>query len=99
MWAGCGWSGPDRRWELYIVTPGLERSAAVAWPDVVAPPTLLDRFDALARLGYAVVEGGPEAWEWTERLDEQGRMLLVATTEVRPLRLDELPVTEEHQPG
>jgi hypothetical protein len=74
-----------------MVTPDLALSPlGITWPDA-GPPSLMQRYDALASLGYAVVEGGPGAWEWTERLGEHGRPLLVGLTAVRPLRADELP--------
>ncbi|WP_405797231.1 DUF6303 family protein [Streptomyces sp. NBC_01506] len=78
-------------WGLHILVDSAEVSLMTArWPDALCPPTLLDRYDALAVLGYAVVRGGPEAWEWLETLDAAGGMFLAAYAEVRPLRVDEL---------
>lgn len=93
--AGFGWSPDDDEWVLRIVRPELELSPlAVSWPETTAPPGLMERYDALATLGYAVVEGGPKAWTWAEAMDDEGRAILIAYTEVRPLRADELPAAE-----
>ncbi|MFG3231810.1 DUF6303 family protein [Streptomyces antibioticus] len=83
---GFGWSSQERAWVLYIISPGLELSElSVSWPEAVAPPSLLERYDTLAELGYAVVQGGPEAWEWSEVADDRGEVFLLAYAEVRPL--------------
>ncbi|MDX3400070.1 DUF6303 family protein [Streptomyces sp. ME01-18h] len=91
--AACGWSGEDQRWHLRIVLPEIvESPVEVFWEGAAAPPTLMDRYDGLADLGYAVVQGGPEAWEWCERLDDAGRTHLIGVTEVRPLTDEEAAV-------
>ncbi|WP_409473116.1 hypothetical protein [Streptomyces sp. HC307] len=41
-----------------------------------------------------VVHGGPEAWTWTEGVDDEGNAMLAAYAEVRPLRADELPAID-----
>ncbi|AVH59718.1 MULTISPECIES: DUF6303 family protein [Streptomyces] len=93
-YAGFGWS-PDNggEWALHLARPDLSGLSplSVTWPGQVGPPSLMQRYDALAALGYAVVRGGPEAWTWTEGADEQGNVMLAACTEVRPLGVEELP--------
>ncbi|MGW1039645.1 DUF6303 family protein [Streptomyces sp. NPDC002547] len=84
--AGFGWSPEEGMWVLRLASPELQlEPVAWTWPAVAGPPSLMDRYDALAELGYAVVQGGPEAWRWTEHVDEEGRPYLMALTEVRPL--------------
>ncbi|GAB1329859.1 DUF6303 family protein [Streptomyces sennicomposti] len=81
------------RWILYLALSDLSRMSliAVSWPGRSGPPSLLERYDALATLGYAVTEGGPNAWLWHEGLDDQGNAVVIAYTTVRPLRREELP--------
>ncbi|GHC26969.1 MULTISPECIES: DUF6303 family protein [Streptomyces rochei group] len=89
-WAACAWSGEDGMWQLRIIRPEIEVSPmTIVWEDAVRPPTLADRYDGLADLGYAVVTGGPDAWKWTETLDDVGRTYLSGITEVRPLTVAE----------
>ncbi|MEU9641508.1 DUF6303 family protein [Streptomyces sp. NPDC048188] len=91
--AGFGWSGEDGLWHLRIVRPEIEQSPLeVVWDSATAPPSLADRYDGLATLGFAVVEGGPAAWVWSEELDDAGRTHLIAVTEVRPLTDEEAAV-------
>ncbi|MGV9281642.1 DUF6303 family protein [Streptomyces sp. NPDC003730] len=91
--AGFGWSGEDGLWHLRIVRPEIEQSPLkLVWDSATAPPSLADRYDGLASLGFAVVEGGPAAWEWCEEMDDAGRTHLIAVTEVRPLTADEAAV-------
>ncbi|MFF5004114.1 hypothetical protein ACFY3G_14865 [Streptomyces phaeochromogenes] len=90
----CGWF-PDRGWHVQIVPPDYELSPImVLMPEAVGPPSLAERYDALATLGYVVVRGGPEAWDWLEGVGPMGETFVMAYTEVRPLRLDELPAME-----
>ncbi|MEU8532079.1 DUF6303 family protein [Streptomyces parvulus] len=89
-WAGFGWSGEHEVWELVLADPETGLTSGLEWDDGAGPPSLMDRYDALAGLGYAVVQGGPEAWQWVEKLDEEGRLHLYATTEIRPLTAEEL---------
>jgi hypothetical protein len=71
-------------WELYVVTDG----TSLKWPEHffkrTAPvPTVQERTDALALLGYAVADGA--AWEWGERpTGVTDRVKLLAAIEVRP---------------
>ncbi|MFC8265398.1 DUF6303 family protein [Streptomyces cinereoruber] len=92
--AVVSWADPETGeggWKLHLVTDEWEASPAVAsWPEAVGPPSLLDRYDALAALGYTVVEGGPEAWQWRERMQEGGHSCLYAYTSVRPLVLADM---------
>ncbi|MBM7091040.1 hypothetical protein JTP67_21350 [Streptomyces sp. S12] len=48
-------------------------------------PSLMERYDALAAIGYAVVDGGAEAWGWHETVTEHGTPVLCAEARVRPL--------------
>lgn len=90
--AALAWDSRNGEWSLQIIRPEWTASPmVVSWPATSGPPSLLERYDALAGLGFAVVEGGPQAWEWTEAMDDQGAPLLVGYTAVRPLRGDELP--------
>jgi hypothetical protein len=59
-----------------------------------APPTLLERYNALATLGFAVVKGGPGAWRWHEQLGDDGAMFLSAVADVRPLTASDV-LTED----
>ncbi|WP_411076651.1 DUF6303 family protein [Streptomyces sp. cmx-10-25] len=92
--AAVRWADPeggDGGWTLHLVTGDWELSPARArWPEAVAPPSLMSRYDALAALGYAVTEGGPDAWQWQEKLDEDGRMFFFGYTAVRPLVLKDV---------
>lgn len=89
--AALAWDSGNSEWSLRIIRPEWTASPmVVSWPVTSGPPSLLERYDALAGLGFAVVEGGPQAWEWTEAMDDQGAPLLVGYTAVRPLRGDEL---------
>ncbi|MEV0209434.1 DUF6303 family protein [Streptomyces sp. NPDC050788] len=98
--AGIGWAAEENAWVLHLVRPELElEPISVAWPEHSGPPSLLDRYDALAELGFAVVQGGPEAWEWVEKADEQGRPYVFGWTEVRPLTDREVAARVEAQDG
>ena len=87
--ATVSWSSADPdRWELRTVTPDGAISPLVSvWPDP-HPPTLLARYDALAGMGFNVLEGGADAWMWNETLTDEGDLLLVASTGIRPLTAD-----------
>ena len=77
--AGC--------WSVHIIDEdGLPTSGmAYKWVPGSPPPPLLDRYDALATLGFAVKEGGIEAWQWHELPPDRGRTKLVALADVRKL--------------
>ncbi|MFE5296411.1 DUF6303 family protein [Streptomyces sp. NPDC056632] len=94
-YAALKWSAEDGgSWMLHIARPGLEELSPVVarWPGRVwPPPSLLDRYDALEQLGFAVVEGGAEAWHWRESIDPDGEFFLHAATEVRPLVREDVP--------
>ncbi|MFF4754143.1 DUF6303 family protein [Streptomyces sp. NPDC002514] len=72
-------------WELYVVTDG----TTLEWPEHsferTAPvPTVQERADALALLGYAVPDGA--VWEWQEIPDgAMDRVELLASVDVRPM--------------
>lgn len=85
---------PEGGWSLHIADQDGEMSdALVVWDPSPTFVSLLDRYDALASLGFAVVEGGGAAWEWKEHDDGQGGTHWAGTTGIRPLRADELPST------
>ncbi|MEU1117815.1 MULTISPECIES: hypothetical protein [unclassified Streptomyces] len=91
MWAALGWDSECEggRWVLRIAyvngdAPALS-TLAVEWPDAAGPPSLLDRYDALAKLGLEVVHGGAEAWAWAEGMSVGGMPLLAGHAEVRPV--------------
>lgn len=91
MWAALGWDSEREggRWVLRIAYANGDEPAlstlAVEWPDAAGPPSLLDRYDALATLGFEVLEGGPGAWSWTEGMTDDGRPLLAGHADVRPV--------------
>lgn len=98
--AMLGWSAeipPAGLWRLRIVLPSGSYSKVYSEWDQVGPPTLMQRYDALASLGYAVVEGGPDAWQWREGLSEEGALLVVATTPLRLLTDGEAATQAEAQ--
>ncbi|KOT94006.1 hypothetical protein ADK87_31445 [Streptomyces sp. NRRL F-4711] len=70
-------------WELYIVTDRM----SLDWPEYSfgrsgPVPTLQERADALAQLGYAVTDGA--AWEWQEcSTGVMDRVELLASVDVQ----------------
>ncbi|MEU6481443.1 DUF6303 family protein [Streptomyces sp. NPDC047017] len=72
-------------WDLYVVTGG----ASWEWPEhsferTCPVPTLQERADALALLGYALPDGAE--WEWQELPSGvMDRVELLASVDVRPL--------------
>ncbi|MEV4863092.1 DUF6303 family protein [Streptomyces ossamyceticus] len=62
----------------------------VSWDPSPLPVPLVARYDALASMGFAVVQGGVEAWKWRELDGEDGGTSFMGVTEVRPLRPDEV---------
>lgn len=92
MWAALGWDAEHEggRWLLRIVSAVGDdvamSSVGVEWSATMSgPPSLLDRYDALAELGFEVVHGGAEAWAWAEGMTASGCPLLAGHTEVRPV--------------
>ncbi|MEU2598444.1 DUF6303 family protein [Streptomyces hirsutus] len=65
---------------------------SVGW-ELPRMPSLMERYDALAVLGYAVVEGGAEAWEWREGTLEDGSAGLLGRALIRPLTPEEATAT------
>ncbi|MFI0134744.1 DUF6303 family protein [Streptomyces luteogriseus] len=93
-WAFLHWTA-DRRptagWTLRVVDEEGEVSALrCSWDGPSQPPPLLTRYDALATLGFAVREGGTEAWEWREYTDDEGTTYFLGRTEIRQLRAEEV---------
>jgi hypothetical protein len=53
-------------------------------------PSLMERYDALTYMGYAVAEGGPEAWTWREGAMSDGSPCLLGEALIRPLTPEEM---------
>ena len=85
---------PDGEWRLYL---GLDDETlfpiSITW-GFAGMPSLMDRYDALRYMGYAVTEGGPEAWKWQEGALSDGSPGLLGVAEIRPLTAAE----EQTQP-
>jgi hypothetical protein len=101
----AGWSAlviwstfytPEGCWSMHLADgEGEESEVRARWDSRSTPPTLLERYDALAALGLAVVEGGAEAWQWTEQYDEEsGQSFWIGRTRIRALRFDEWPAID-----
>ncbi|MER6782722.1 MULTISPECIES: DUF6303 family protein [unclassified Streptomyces] len=73
-------------WRLYVVVLGSQ----APWPTYTfaggAVPTVQERSQALASLGYAVTDGGEWSWgEDQEQADDPASpVLLIAATDVAP---------------
>ncbi|MFE9481464.1 hypothetical protein ACFYNM_23010 [Streptomyces spororaveus] len=81
---------PDGAWTLHIVDEdGQMTEALMQWPVTAAPLPLLSRYDALALIGFAPIEGGVAAWAWREGCGENGGSYWVGSTAVRPLTAEE----------
>jgi hypothetical protein len=80
---------PDGQWRLFL---GFEdetvHPVCIGW-DFSRMPSLMERYDALTYMGYAVVEGGPEAWHWREGTLSDGSAGLLGVADIRPLTLEE----------
>ncbi|MFI6895276.1 hypothetical protein ACIBM4_14280 [Streptomyces sp. NPDC050256] len=85
---------------MRIVT-GLDQFSpmAVQWTRAWPPPSLLERYDGLAQLGFAVVAGGPEAWRWREETTEQGEFMLAGLADIRPLLADDVDALDRAAAG
>lgn len=82
---------PEGVWTLRIADADGEVAELVAtWAADASLPPLLTRYDALAELGYAVVTGGVEAWEWRERTGDEGGTYFLGHTAIRPLLAEEV---------
>ncbi|MFZ4240722.1 DUF6303 family protein [Streptomyces murinus] len=72
-------------WEIYVVTSGV----SLEWPDhpferAMPIPTLQERADALAQLGYRVADNA--VWEWQETPSGvMDRVELLASVDVEPI--------------
>ncbi|MFJ4962595.1 DUF6303 family protein [Streptomyces sp. NPDC088729] len=73
----------DGEWELFVVTDGL----SLNWPEhsferVGPVPTVQERADVLAALGFAVVDGA--GWAWLEcPAGPMDRVELLASVDVQ----------------
>ncbi|MET7731220.1 DUF6303 family protein [Streptomyces sp. NPDC005402] len=85
---------PDGEWRLFL---GLANETVfpinITW-SFSRMPSLMERYDALRYLGYAVFDGGPEAWKWQEGALADGSPGLLGVTDIRPLTAAE----EQAQP-
>ncbi|KAB8171120.1 hypothetical protein FH609_000435 [Streptomyces sp. 3MP-14] len=86
----CGALFPEPTWNLTVATcPGqVSDWPTHTWSGAADTPTLPERDEALASLGFAVVPG--EEWSWTEamcgfRPDGPPHVRLFAAVPVRPL--------------
>ncbi|BBC95000.1 hypothetical protein SRO_3824 [Streptomyces rochei] len=72
-------------WEVYVVTGGM----TLDWPEhpferTTPIPTLQERADALAKLGYRVADDA--TWEWQELPSGvMDRVELLASVDVQPI--------------
>ncbi|MFD5105710.1 DUF6303 family protein [Streptomyces cinereoruber] len=83
--ACSGSFGKPGTWTLHLVDEnGVTSDALMQWEPSPVPIPLLSRYDALALFGFAVVEGGAEAWTWSEATEGEGTYF-VGVTPVRPL--------------
>lgn len=76
---------PEGVWSISTMTRDGQKSDGYMRWEHPTPPSLIQRYDALASLGFAVIEGGPGAWRWHEQLGDDGRTFLAAVADVRPL--------------
>lgn len=85
---------PEGAWTLTTVIDGAGSEAWVNWDDK-APPTLAERKEGLAALGFTVVDDSPDAWTWHEGLREGlgDLLVLAAATKIRPLTMADLDAT------
>lgn len=82
--------GEPGAWTLHLVDETGRMSAALMqWEPSPVPIPLLSRYDALAALGFTVVEGGARAWTWREAADDGEGSYFVGATPVRPLTDEE----------
>lgn len=90
---------PGGVWTLSLVTAEGEQSGNyLEWDEGAGLPSLLDRYDALASLGFTVVEGGPEGWRWKEQMDDAGKPLLGGLADIRPLAAAEVLADSPDRP-
>ncbi|MEE1755628.1 DUF6303 family protein [Streptomyces sp. SP18CS02] len=70
-------------WHLYVALPNTSRMwPEWEWPRGIPTPTLAERDEALAALGYEVVPGAE--WDWCEDSDGPGSPVrLLAAVAVR----------------
>ncbi|QCX79110.1 hypothetical protein C9F11_27540 [Streptomyces sp. YIM 121038] len=89
----CGTTAPERTagpcWQLFVVMTGLVSDWPVfTWPTSSRVPTLDERGEALASLGFALAEDAE--WEWCEGTTPAYhphplRVTLSAAAPIRPL--------------
>ncbi|MGW4752001.1 DUF6303 family protein [Streptomyces chartreusis] len=80
---------PEGQWRLFLgFDDETVHPVCVGW-DFRRMPSLMERYDALAYMGYAVTEGGPEAWRWREAALPDGTAGLLGVADIRPLTLAE----------
>lgn len=78
-------SGGGRAWRLYVVVYGETEWPTYRWKACGPVPTVAERREALAALGYEVAPGA--VWSWTEDSrdpdDDTTAVLLIAAVDVR----------------
>ncbi|MGW6784411.1 DUF6303 family protein [Streptomyces sp. NPDC054987] len=89
----CGTTKPERTagpcWQLYVAMTGpVGEWPTFTWPTTTAIPTLHQRRNALAYLGFVLAEDAE--WEWTEDTGPDyhphpERVILLGGVKVRPL--------------
>ncbi|MGW3045837.1 DUF6303 family protein [Kitasatospora sp. NPDC001159] len=77
--------GPKGTWHLFVVLPG----SVADWPTeefgTTDIPTVEARAEALDVLGYeTTAPAGAIVWDWHEDVADDGSVILLAGTEVRP---------------
>ncbi|MFJ7780090.1 hypothetical protein [Streptomyces yangpuensis] len=81
---------PEGGWTMHLVDEqGVMSDVLMSWPAAASPLTLLQRYDALALVGYAPTVGGVDAWQWREGSSEGIGSYWVGTTAVRPVTAEE----------
>lgn len=98
VWALLAWTDhvvPGGAWSLSTMTDSAQQSGCYARWTEPFPPPLAERYDALASQGFAVVQGGPEAWRWREWIGDDGRGYLGALADIRPLTAADVLTDEE----
>jgi hypothetical protein len=89
MWGAETPADGEGRWRLCLgFEDGTVLPVSVGW-EKARVPSLMERYDALAYLGYAVIEGGAEAWKWREGVMDDGSTCLGADALIRPLEAEE----------
>ncbi|MFD7443291.1 DUF6303 family protein [Streptomyces sp. NPDC059909] len=89
----CGTTVPARTagpcWQLFVALPGLVSEwPTFTWPTLTEIPSVGERAEVLASLGYVLEDGAD--WEWTEDTGpgyhpHPVRVTVTAAAKIRPL--------------